>query len=163
MENKIVLVKSTIGALVTINVPSANFRRDWLKKGAIQRIPFNTLQEIIFDPGVEYLFKTGILYIDDMDVKIELGLEEVGATEPVIKNYTEEDALKLLTATPLKDFRAEVQQMSIEQAKELVDVAIRHKITDYQRCKTLEEKTGTKVNKIVQEELEYEDLQANNE
>ena len=66
MEN-MVSIKSTVKALVSINVPTLNLRRSWPKKGAVQKIPFDVLEQAYFEPGVEYLFKTGVLYIEDME------------------------------------------------------------------------------------------------
>ena len=124
MEN-MVNIKSTVKALVSINVPTLNLRRSWPKKGAIQKIPFDVLEQAYFEPGVEYLFKTGVLYIEDMEVKRALGLEDPEAEAPTaIIDLTEDYMKKLLTATPLKDFREEVEKLSHEQIKELVHFAV---------------------------------------
>ena len=75
-ERKDITIKSTVKAIVVMNVPSLNLRRTWQKKGAIQKIPMELLEQAIYDPGVEYLFRSGTLYIEDMEAKIVLGLEE---------------------------------------------------------------------------------------
>jgi hypothetical protein len=142
MEN-MVNIKSTVKALVSINVPTLNLRRSWPKKGAVQKIPFDVLEQAYFEPGVEYLFKTGVLYIEDMAVKQALGLEAPDAEEPTaIIDLTEEVMKKLLTGTALKDFREEVEKLSHEQIKELVNYAVEIGVTDYHRCKILQDKTG---------------------
>ena len=147
MEN-MVNIKSTVKALVSINVPTLNLRRSWPKKGAIQKIPFDVLEQAYFEPGVEYLFKTGVLYIEDMEVKRALGLEDPEAEAPTaIIDLTDDYMKKLLTATPLKDFREEVEKLSHEQIKELVQFAVEIGVTDYHRCKLLQEKTGFDVMK----------------
>ena len=147
MEN-MVNIKSTVKALVSINVPTLNLRRSWPKKGAIQKIPFDILEQAYFEPGVEYLFKTGVLYIEDMEVKRALGLEDPEAEAPTaIIDLTDDYMKKLLTATPLKDFREEVEKLSHEQIKELVQFAVEIGVTDYHRCKLLQEKTGFDVMK----------------
>ena len=158
MEN-MVNIKSTVKALVSINVPTLNLRRSWPKKGAIQKIPFDVLEQAYFEPGVEYLFKTGVLYIEDMEVKRALGLEDLEAEAPTaIIDLTEDYMKKLLTATPLKDFREEVEKLSHEQIKELVQFAVEIGVTDYHRCKLLQEKTGFDVMKaaIARKEEEAE-------
>jgi hypothetical protein len=142
MEN-MVNIKSTVKALVSINVPTLNLRRSWPKKGAVQKIPFDVLEQAYFEPGVEYLFKTGVLYIEDMAVKQALGLEAPDAEKPTaIIDLTEEFMKKLLTGTALKDFREEVEKLSHEQIKELVNYAVEIGVTDYHRCKILQDKTG---------------------
>lgn len=160
MEN-MVNIKSTVKALVSINVPTLNLRRSWPKKGAIQKIPFDVLEQAYFEPGVEYLFKTGVLYIEDMEVKRALGLEDPEAEVPTaIIDLTEDYMKKLLTATPLKDFREEVEKLSHEQVKELVQFAVELGVTDYHRCKLLQEKTGFDVMKaaIARKEEEAENV-----
>ena len=158
MENR-VNIRSTVKALVSINVPTLNLRRSWPKKGAIQKIPFDVLEQAYFEPGVEYLFKTGVLYIEDMEVKRALGLEDPEAEAPTaIIDLTDDYMKKLLTATPLKDFREEVEKLSHEQIKELVQFAVEIGVTDYHRCKLLQEKTGFDVMKaaIARKEEEAE-------
>ena len=158
MEN-MVNIKSTVKALVSINVPTLNLRRSWPKKGAIQKIPFDVLEQAYFEPGVEYLFKTGVLYIEDMEVKRALGLEDPEAEAPTaIIDLTDDYMKKLLTAIPLKDFREEVEKLSHEQVKELVQFAVDLGVTDYHRCKLLQEKTGFDVMKaaIARKEEEAE-------
>jgi hypothetical protein len=146
MESKQVVVKSTVRAQVSVNVPSLNLRRSWAKKGAIQKIPFDVLEQAYYEPGVEYLFRTGALYIDDMEVKIALGLEDPEATVPTnVIEMNDEYAKKLLTATALKDLRIEVEKLSHEQLLELARMAIDMKLTDYHRCEILKSKTGIDV------------------
>ena len=149
-ERKDITIKSTVKAIVVMNVPSLNLRRTWQKKGAIQKIPMELLEQAIYDPGVEYLFRSGTLYIEDMEAKIVLGLEEPGTEVPTkIIALTTEEAEKLLKNTALKDFREKVASLSQDQANELVNVAIDLKITDYQRAQILKEKTGIDVFKFV--------------
>lgn len=146
--NKMIDVKSTVKAMVSINVPSLNLRRSWAKKGAIQKIDADLLQQAYFEPGVEYLFKTGILYIDDMNVKIALGLEAPGAEEPTnVIELTDEYAKKLLTGTAFKDLKEILEKLSHDQLIELANTAIELEVTDYQRCKLLMDKTGIDVMK----------------
>jgi hypothetical protein len=78
MDDK-VMVMSMIGG--TISVPSLG-RKVWSKKGQKLMVSKEVLREAIYEPGVEYMFKNGILYIEDMDFKIELGLEEDGVKVP---------------------------------------------------------------------------------
>lgn len=144
MENT-VSIKSTIKALVSINVPSLNLRRSWAKKGAIQKIPFDVLEQAYFEPGVEYLFKTGILYIEDKEAKIALGLEDPEAETLAIVDLTDDYMKKLLTGTSLKDMRETLETLSHEQLIELAHYAVEIGVTDFQRCKLLKDKTDIDV------------------
>lgn len=158
-----ITVKSTVRAIVVMNVPSLNLKRTWQKKGAIQKIPMDLLEQAIYDPGVEYLFKSGTLYIDDMEAKIVLGLEEPGTEEPTnVIALSTEDAEKLLKNTPLKDFREKVASLSHDQAVELANMAVDLKVTDYQRAQILKEKTEIDVFKAAVAAQEEADKTANN-
>lgn len=153
-------VKSTIKAIVVMNVPTLNLKKTWSKKGAVQKIPFDLLEQAIYEPGVEYLFKSGILYIDDLDTKIQLGLEEEGEEELKILLIDDKTAKHLLENVPLKEFRETVEKISHDQAIELAKTAIDMRINDYQRAKILKEKTSIDVfGQIIklQEEEEIEE------
>lgn len=96
MENKkIMVVSNTIGE-VSIDIPSMHFRRVWERKGAKKPIDVEILREIIYDPGVEKMFKMGILYIEDLPTKIELELEPVGAEKPTNIVILTDDQRKML-------------------------------------------------------------------
>ena len=72
MNDEKVLVKSAINAKVGITLPEYRFKQEWNRKGAKALIDKQTLEDIMFEPGVEYMFKNGILYIEDMETKKEL-------------------------------------------------------------------------------------------
>jgi hypothetical protein len=83
MDEK-VLVTSMVKHSVGITLPQNGYmvEKRWPQKGAKVLIDKEALREGIYLPGVEYMFKKGILYIDDMDFKIELGLEEPETKAP---------------------------------------------------------------------------------
>ena len=150
MENKKVILTNTIKSRVVINVPEANLRRVWEKKGAKKSIDFKVLEEAIYDKSVEYLLKEGILYIEDMDVKIALGLEEEDATEPTIVMLTDEDMHRFLTAMPIFDFKQKVKTLSREQVQALVEYAIEEELTDYEKTEFLKALTEIDIIRAVQ-------------
>ena len=78
MDDK-VMVTSMVNGIVKVVSLS---HRVWNKKGQTLPVSKDLLREAIYKPGVENMFKTGVLYIEDMDFKIELGLEEEGAKQP---------------------------------------------------------------------------------
>ena len=63
MENKKIIVTSTSRSRVGINIPELHFKRVWEKRNSKIAIDFSTLQEMIYDPGVHYLFEFYILMI----------------------------------------------------------------------------------------------------
>ena len=154
MENKQVELVSTIDAYVGIDVPDLHLKRLWERKGAKKSIPLDVLREAIYDPSVEYLLREGILYINDLDVKIELGLEEESAREPGaqlnVQLLKDEEMNRLLTVVPMYDFKDKVKALKKEQIQSLIDYAIEHEITNFEKCEFLKELTGQDIIRTVQ-------------
>ena len=154
MENKQVVLTNMIESYVGIDIPDLHLKRLWEKKGAKKKIPFDVLQEAIYDPSVEYLLRQGILYIDDLDVKIALGLEdeevkESGA-ELKIQPLRDEEIKRLLTVVPFYDFKDKINGLTKEQVTEVINYAIKNEITDFEKSEFLKEFTGTDIIKTVQ-------------
>ena len=67
----------------------------------------DALSEAMYEPGVASMFRKGILYIEDMDTKKELGLEPDGATEPEnIIVLTGAQMTRYLKVAPARDLDA---------------------------------------------------------
>ena len=154
MENKQVTLVSTIDAYVGIDVPDLHLKRLWERKGAKKTIPLDVLREAFYDPSVEYLLRQGILYIDDLDVKIDLGLEDESAREPGAKLNVvvlkDDEINRLLTVVPIYEFKAKIKELPKEQIKNIVDYAVMHEITNFEKCEFLKELTGFDVLRTVQ-------------
>lgn len=142
MDTK-VKVKSLISSYVLLSVPDLKLRREWEKKGAVKIIPFDQLEEAMYNPGVEALFREGALGIDDMEVKIALGLEPPEATEPVnIIILTDAQRERYLKNMPMVDFRQQIKELPQEQLRELAEYAIEHQIVDFDKSELLFKLTG---------------------
>lgn len=150
MENKQVVITNTIKSRVGINVPELLLKRVWEKKNVKKTIDFNTLQQAFYDPSVEYLFREGILYIDDMDVKVALGLEEEGSEELNIVVLSDNDLKRYLTTMPTFEFKEKVKTLGREQLQSLVDYAIENELTAYDKCDILKQMTQTDIIQAVQ-------------
>lgn len=151
MENKQVTLTNTIKSRVGINVPELLLKRTWEKKGVKRNIDLNTLREAFYYPSVEYLLREGILYIDDMDVKIELGLEEPESKVPTaIVILSEADMQRYMTTLPIYEFKEKVKSLGKEQVQALVDYAIENKLTSFDKCEFLKGLTQTDILTAVQ-------------
>ena len=105
----------------------------------------------MYDPGSEYMFRTGMLYIEDMDIKKEIGLEPEEATEPVNIIVLDEKQLnRYLTVMPLHEFKENVKKLSIEQAKNLVDYAVQKETITFDKAEFLEKVTGLNAMSMIQ-------------
>jgi hypothetical protein len=153
MENKQVFLTSTSKGYVVINVPDLHLKRIWERKGAKKPIAFDVLQQAIYDPGVEYLLTQGILLIDDLDVKIALGLEEPEVKEtkqPAIVALTDSEMERYMTVMPVFEFREKVKELKKEQIFALVDYAIEHELTSMEKSDILKGYTEIDIIKAVQ-------------
>ena len=137
MDKKVKVV-SLVSQRVVLTVPDIRLRRVWERKGATALISFEQLEEAMYSPGVENLFKNGILGIDDMEVKIALGLEPEEAKEPVnIIVLDDAQRKRYLTVLPLNEFKEKIKELPREQINELAAYAIANKIMDYDKSEEI--------------------------
>ncbi len=146
MENKKVKVKNLVNGKIGIFLPDLRLKVDWDRKGQTRMIDFETLQEAMYDYGTEYMFREGMLGIEEMDVKIALGLEPEGATEPQnIITLDEAQMKRLMTAMPLYEFKQDIAELPREQVLNLVDYAVENEYSDINKCDELKKITGIDV------------------
>ena len=158
-EREKIAVKSTVRATVGINVPDLRLKREWRQKGAINYIDFEDLEQAMYDPGVEYMLKTGILYIEDMGVKVRLGLEAEETKKPTqIIVLDDKQKERYMSLVPIHEFKTMVDSISYEQQVELVNYAIEKKITDLPRLEYLKGKTQVDGIKSIMLSIDNEDV-----
>ena len=146
-----VTIVSTVNGTVGIYLPDLRFRKEWTRKGMKIQVDKELLEDILYDPGSEYMFKTGMLYIEDMDVKKELGLEPEDATQPVnIIVLNDKDKERYLKNLPLHEFKEKVKELSVEQRRDLVDYAVEHEVISFDKNEVLEELVGLNPMKMIQ-------------
>lgn len=165
MSDKLVKIKSMSRGTVGITVPYLSLRRTWARKGAVQQLPMDVLKEAIYEPGVEYLFKTGMLSIESLEDRIELGLEEPGTTEETAKlvSLSQEELIRLVKEASYDEFKEKLEKLTRPQALELAEVAIDQEITDYSKGRLIYNKTGRDVFKIVTTKKEEEEAEKEKE
>ncbi len=142
MTNK-VLVKNMTSSPVMVMSRALNFQREWTSKGMEIPIDKEVFEQLMYEPGVRYMIESGILYIEDLEVKKELGIEPEEATEPVnVIVLTDKQRRQYMVNLPLDTFKEKVDELSYEQIEELADYAIENKLMDYDKCEYLKEKCG---------------------
>ena len=135
-------VKSLVGGTLFIEDPDLKIKRTWDKKGAVRVIEKDDLEQMMYNPGIEYMFKQGMLAIvdDDADkLNVELGIQEEGE-EPKILALTDERMNEIMKMK-MPDFRAAVKKLSHEQLQELVAYCIEHELTNYDKVMLLKDLT----------------------
>jgi hypothetical protein len=149
--DKKVKVASLVSQRVVLTVPDLRLRRVWERKGAVVTIPFEQLEEAMYNPGVENLFKNGVLGIDDMEVKIALGLEPEDAKTPVnIITLNDDQRKRYLTVMPLHEFKEALTKLPIEQINELAAYAIEHEILDFDKSAEIKKYVDVDIMKAIQ-------------
>ena len=147
MDDK-VMVTSMVGG--TISASALN-HRIWNKKGQKLPVSKDILREAIYEPGIEYMFKNGILYIEDMDFKIELGLEAEGTKTPTqIIPMDEKYMTRVLKLMPVSEMKKAIDEMSMVQKQELVDFAVKQNDIQLDRIKIVSDKCGVDVLKAIE-------------
>lgn len=147
MDDK-VMVTSMVGG--TISASALN-HRVWNKKGQKLPVSKDILREAIYEPGIEYMFKNGILYIEDMDFKIELGLEAEGTKTPTqIIPMDEKYMTRVLKLMPISEMKKAIDEMSMVQKQELVDFAVKQNDIQLDRIKIVSDKCGVDVLKAIE-------------
>mgnify|MGYP003557006904 FL=1 len=146
--NDKVMVTSMVGG--TISASALN-HRVWNKKGQKLPVSKDVLREAIYEPGIEYMFKNGILYIEDMDFKIELGLEAEGTKTPTqIIPMDEKYMTRVLKLMPVSEMKKSIDEMSMVQKQELVDFAVKQNDIQLDRIKIVSDKCGVDVLKAIE-------------
>jgi hypothetical protein len=146
--NDKVMVTSMVGG--TISAASLE-HRVWNKKGQKLPVSKDVLREAIYEPGIEYMFKKGILYIDDMEMKIELGLEAPGTTAPTEVLPVDDKYLnRVLKLMPISEMKAAIDKMSIVQKQELVDYASKQNDIQLDRLAIVSDKCGVDILKTIE-------------
>lgn len=128
---------------VSVNISDLRFKREWPNKGASILIERETLEEMMYDSGFKYMIDTGMLYIEDLEVKKELGLEPEDATEPVnIIVLSDNDMKRMMTAMPQFEFDAKLKTLNYEQMLALADFAIKNELGDFGKCDAIKKACG---------------------
>lgn len=153
-NKRLVRIRNAASANVGINEPDLNLRREWATKGAVRTIPFDVLSEAMYSRGVEYLFKNGILVIENKQDIIDLGIEEIIGELPKEVVTTNTDIKKLLTTVPLAELKDKVSTMPKEQLQEIKNYMIKENFTDYERVALVEQAIGMKFFDLIKDNIE---------
>ena len=108
------------------------------------------LDELQFDNAFMNMVREGMLYIDDMDAKKEMGLEPEDAKEPVnIITLNDEQRKRYLKVMPVAEFRQKVKELPIEQINELAAYAIANEIMDYDKSEIIQQYVDVDIMKAI--------------
>lgn len=148
--NDKVIVTSMVNGRVGLVLPHMHINKVWPKKGTKLSVEKDILRESIYEPGVEYMFKQGLLYIEDMDFKIELGLESEGTKAPTEVIPVDEKYLnRVLKLMPVVEMKKAIEKMNDNQIRELVDYAAEQNDIQFDRMDVLKKMTGIDIVEVI--------------
>lgn len=152
MDNNKVTIVSTTNARIVVNNPNLRFKRVWERRNVKVTIDKEVFQELLYSIDFKNLIDSGVLYVEDLEIKKEVGLEPEDATEPVnIIVLTEKQRERLLKTAPFSELRETCDKLSSEQLNELITYAVANEINlDMNKLDYLQEKTGKDILKAIQ-------------
>lgn len=145
---KKIKIQSLVSGIVIVKDDTLRLRREWKNKGAIQIIDSDDLDILLYDPGVEYMFRQGVLdFVDEAEgkkFKIDFGWEQPGEEPEVIR--VDDDLMReMMTEMNIADFRKQVKKLTREQLFELTRFCIENNYTQYEKVEILKQATDVDI------------------
>lgn len=120
------IVKKLVEGAVFYKVPGENKERTWKGDNSRLRIPFQELEDCMYDGAIRELFENGYLYVEDKDCRIALGLElEDDSLSNESRLVLEKDKLeKLLYEDSFEDFKSKVSKLGRGSLEVFISLAV---------------------------------------
>ncbi len=125
MSDKVKVINAARGRCV-INNRDLGIRRVWQARGDSILFTKEQLESLMYDPAFSNMVKEGYLYIDDMEVKKDIGVEPYEAETPTIILMDEKQLKRFWKDMPLSQFKIEAKSLTKQQIMSLADYAIQH-------------------------------------
>lgn len=162
MSQRMVALKNMIDSQVSVRDLSIGVNRRWQRRGQVIPIPYEAVEQLLWQDGFRRMIDQGVLYIENMRDKQDLGLEPMNVSQPTnIIALNEEEIVELLKAATIDDFKKTICSLSDTQIDSVIDYAISHKIVDAVKCTILKQVTGRDILGAIsaKEKNEYLDKQ----
>lgn len=127
MSDKVkVKVISQYNGRCGIDNSDLHISRRWPARGSYVLFDKEVLEELMYDSAFRNMIEEGYLYIEDFNIKKELGIEPEEAAAPSIINLTDKELERYWKIIPLAQFKTEVKKLTKVQIDNLADYAIKH-------------------------------------
>ena len=157
MSDKIKVISEFNGRCVIEN-PDLRISRVWPARGSAVLFTKEQIEELMFDPAFSNMVKEGYLYIEDMEVKKEVGIEPEDATEPTAILLDDKQLKRFWKDMPLSQFKVETKNLKKVQLDSLAEYAIREGGGSIEKANYLSKISGYKILKGI--ELENQSKEA---
>ena len=125
MSDKIKVISAANGRCV-INNRDLGIRRIWPGRGSVVTFTKEQIEGLMYDPSFSNMVTEGYLYIEDMEVKKEIGIEPEDAEVPTIILLDDKQLNRYWKIMPLSQFKVETKKLTKQQITSLADYAIKH-------------------------------------
>lgn len=125
MSDKIKVISEFNGRCVIENA-DLRISRVWPARGSVITFTKEQIEELMFDPAFSNMVKEGYLYIEDLEVKKEVGVEPEDATEETAILLDEKQLKRFWKDMPLAQFKVEIKNLKKVQIDSLAEYAIQH-------------------------------------
>lgn len=158
-KQRMVVLKNMINGNVSVKKPQYGVNRTWTRMGQPMAIPFDLVEQLLWDTGFNNMIRSGILYIENMQDKIDLGLEPEGAVEPENIIVLSQDQIKALwTVKTLAEFKEEIKKLPMTQIDAITEYAVANKIVKTDKAEFLKEYAQKDVLKAIVRKQESEEI-----
>ena len=125
MSDKIKVISAARGRCV-INNRDLGIKRVWQSRGDAVLFTKEQIEALMYDPAFSNMVNEGYLYIEDMEVKKEIGVEPEDAVAPTRILMDEKQLKRFWKDMPLGQFKVEIKNLTKQQITSLADYAIEH-------------------------------------
>ena len=125
MSDKIKVISAARGRCI-INNRDLGIKRVWQSRGDVVFFTKEQIEALMYDPAFSNMVNEGYLYIEDMEVKKEIGVEPEDATTPTHILMDEKQLKRFWKDMPLGQFKVEIKNLTKQQITSLADYAIEH-------------------------------------
>lgn len=125
MADKVKVI-SAVNGRCGIDNNDLHISRRWPARGSFVMFDKEQIEELMFDDAFKNMVESGMLYIEDMEVKKAIGLEPEDAKEPTIKLLDDKELNRLWKLVPTSQFKVELKKLTKHQCQELAQYAMLH-------------------------------------
>lgn len=156
-STRMVTFKNMTTGTFVINEPAYGIRRVFNAKGAIQTIPFEIVEQLLWSEGFRNCIDNGMIYIENMQDKIDLGLEEPETTEPTNIKILSPERMKAILSSPMEDFLKEIDGCPMEQIRLLAEYAADNNFVEVDKVDVIKKLTGLDIINMISRRRQAED------
>lgn len=154
---RMVNLRSMVNKTIVVKIPEYGINRKWTNKGQIIPVPYTIMEQLMWHNGFKNMIDRGILYIDNLQDKIDLGIEPIGSTKPSnIIVLNDEEIKECLTTMPFDTFTKKVESLNKTQVDNIINYILANEIVDVAKCTFLKELTNIDTINIIHQRKDAE-------